>query len=176
MKLPISDILDDIQNTIGSKQKLDAALVVLKLTDYRTSIEEAFAIKTISKMIDNAKPDNTFMILTHCDLVKPSEEFIQGKLDSFKEYGPLEIQPDNVIQFDNTTKSLEPFISKLKPSDMHFHEKLVEKAVEIMDVIPEDLKRQDDAEGTQNHEQFKMFAEMQKVMKQNEELLKRLNE
>jgi hypothetical protein len=35
---------------------------------------------------------------------------------------------------------------------MHFHEKLVEKAVEIMDVIPEDLKRQDDAEGTQNHE------------------------
>jgi hypothetical protein len=80
-------------------------------------------------MIDNTKPENTFMILTHCDIDKPSETLIQGKLESFKKYGPLEIKPENVINFDNSTKSLEKFISKLKKSDpdMHFHDELEEK-------------------------------------------------
>jgi len=130
IKLPIVRILSDIKESIGFKQNIDAALIVVKSTDYRESPQEIIAIKTISKMIDNSKPDNTYLILTHCDKNdKPLEDFISGKLDSFKEYGSLVIQTDNVIKFDNTKKSLEPFILKLKPSDMHFHEKLEEKAV-----------------------------------------------
>ena len=37
-KLPIALFIDDINRKIGSNQKIDAALIVLKLTDYRTSI------------------------------------------------------------------------------------------------------------------------------------------
>ena len=160
MDLPLAEILADIKNNIGSKQNIDAALVVLKITDYRTSIQEMYAIKTISKMIDNSKSDDTFMILTHCDIQDPSEELIKGKLASFAKYGPLAIQRENVIKFDNTTESLKQFISKLKPSSMHFHENLVEKATEIMKELPGDFKRQDAAEGTHNLEMFKMMVEM----------------
>jgi hypothetical protein len=66
--LPIAQIIADIKGNITSQQKIDAALVVLKITDYRTTIQEMYAIKTISTMIDKAKPENTFMILTHCDI------------------------------------------------------------------------------------------------------------
>ena len=100
------------------------------------------------------------MILTHCDKEEPLESFIKEKLDSFREHGPLEIQPDNVVKFRNTTESLEPFVSKLKPSDMHFHENLDEKAVEVMKDLPGDFKRQDASEGTQNYEYLKMFVEI----------------
>ena len=153
MELPIVQILADVKSNIGPKEKLDAALVVLKMTDYRTSIQEMYAIKTISRMIDNSKPDNTFMILTHCDIDKPSEKLISGKLNSFKKYGPLEIKPDNVIKFDNSTESLEDFVfKKLKKSDpdMHFHENLEEKASQIMSELPGDFNRQDASEGTNN--------------------------
>lgn len=121
-----------------------------------------YAIKTISRMIDNTKPENTFMILTHCDREKPSEALISGKLSSFKKYGPLEIKPENVINFDNSTKSLEKFISKLQKSDpdMHFNEKLEEKVDQIMKELPGDFKRQDAAEGTENLEMFKMMVQM----------------
>ena len=43
-ELLMIDIIDDIKNSIGSKRNIDAALVVLKITDYRTSIQEMFAI------------------------------------------------------------------------------------------------------------------------------------
>lgn len=41
------------------------------------------------------------MILTHCDKEKPKETFISEKLKSFKEFGPVDIHPDNVILFEN---------------------------------------------------------------------------
>ena len=103
----------DIKRKIGTEQEIDAALVVVKLTDVRTSIQEMYAIKSIRTMIDNVEPKNTFMILTHCDLLKPSEEVISGKLGSFNRYGPLKIQPENVVEFDDSTKSLEKFVEKL---------------------------------------------------------------
>jgi hypothetical protein len=130
-KLPMIKIITDIKNIITSKQNIDAALIVLKKYDYRDTIQELYAIRTITKMIANSKAEDTFIVVTHCDKEKPSEEFITGKLNSFKEYGPLAIPPENVIKFDNTTESLSEFISKLKPSNMHFHENLEEKAIEL---------------------------------------------
>jgi hypothetical protein len=67
MELPIADIIADIKKKIGSEENIDAALVVLKISDYRTSFQEMMAIKTISKMLDNSKPSDTFMVITHCD-------------------------------------------------------------------------------------------------------------
>ena len=103
-------------------------------------------------MIANSKAEDTFVVITHCDKEKPSEQFISGKLNSFAKYGSLVIPPNNVIKFNNTTESLREFISKLKTSNMHFHENLKEKADEIGKELPGDFKRQDDAEGTQNQQ------------------------
>ena len=158
--LPMIDIIDDIKKNIGSKQNIDAALVVLKITDYRMSIQEMYAIKTITRMIDNSNSGDTFMILTHCDKLQPSDELISGKLASFKKSGPLDIPREKVINFDNTTESLRQFISKLKKSDMHFHENLEEKVKEIKKELPGDFKLQDAAEGTHNLEMYKMMLEM----------------
>jgi len=69
-------MIADIKNKIGSKRNIDAALVVLKRNDYRNNIQDIYAIKTISRMLDNSHPDNVFMILTHCDIERPSEKFI----------------------------------------------------------------------------------------------------
>jgi GTP-binding protein EngB required for normal cell division len=113
IELPTAQIIYDIKRKIGTEQEIDAALVVVKLTDVRTSIQEMYAIKSIKTMIDNVEPKNTFMILTHCDLLKPSEKVISGKLASFNRYGPLKIQPENVVEFDDSTKSLEKFVEKL---------------------------------------------------------------
>ena len=63
----MSDIISDIKYSIGSKQNIDAAIFVTKATNYRNSIRDQIAIKTISKMIVNSKPDDIFMIITHCD-------------------------------------------------------------------------------------------------------------
>ena len=123
------NIIEDIKKNITSKQKIDAALIVIKKYDYRDSVQELYAIKTITTMIANSKPEDTFIVVTHCDKEKPSEQFITGKLDSFKEFGALAIPPENVIKFDNTTESLSEFVSKLKPSNMHFHENLEEKVI-----------------------------------------------
>ena len=111
MDLPVIDIVDDIKANFRSKQNIDAALVVLKITDYRTSIQEMYAIKTIARMIDKSDSGDTFMILTHCDKLPPSDELISGKLASFKKYGPLDIPREKVINFDNTPESLCQFIS-----------------------------------------------------------------
>lgn len=43
---------------------------------------------------------------------------------------------------------------------MHFHEKLEDKADKILKELPGDFKRQDDAQGTQNSEMFKILTEM----------------
>jgi antitoxin component of RelBE/YafQ-DinJ toxin-antitoxin module len=55
--------------------------------------------------------------------------------------GGATIKRDNVIPFDNTTKSLNQLISKLKKSDMHFSKNLEKKENEIMKDLPGDFKR-----------------------------------
>ena len=51
-------------------------------------------------------------------------------------------------------------LEKLKPATMHFHEKVEDKAEEILDELPGDFKRQDKNEGTNNGAQFAMLLEM----------------
>ena len=78
--IPLPQIVADIKVSIGSKQLFDAALIVVKMTDYRATIQEMFAIKAISKLLTDYRPENIFMVITHCDLENPSDELILGKL------------------------------------------------------------------------------------------------
>ena len=78
--IPLPQIVADIKVSIGSKQLFDAALIVVKMTDYRATIQEMFAIKAITKLLCEYKPENIFMVITHCDLEDPPDELILGKL------------------------------------------------------------------------------------------------
>lgn len=128
------------------------------------------AIKAISKLFANYKPKNVFLVVTHCDLKVPEEELIQGKLASFKNNGNVTIPRDNVILFNNTQESLIPLLEKVKPSNMHFHKNIEEKAGEILKELRGDFKRQDEAERTNNAVQFKYVLDM--IKEQNEMLRK----
>ena len=139
--IPLPQIVADIKVSIGSKQHFDAALVVVKMTDYRATIQEVFAIKAISKLLVDYKPENIFMVVTHCDLEDPPEELIKGKLQSFKETGGIEIPLENVVKFNNTEESLLPMLERIRPANMHFHEKIEDKAEEIIDELPGDFRR-----------------------------------
>ena len=64
-------------------------------------------------MFADFSPEHVFMVLTHVDLEMPKEEFIIGKINSFKKYGGIEIPRENVIFFNNTAASLQPLLDKL---------------------------------------------------------------
>ena len=51
-------------------------------------------------MFADFSPEHVFMVLTHVDLEMPKEEFIVGKINSFKKYGGIEIPRENVIFFN----------------------------------------------------------------------------
>jgi len=38
LELPLAEIINDIKENIGHTQNFDAAMIVLKMTDYRASI------------------------------------------------------------------------------------------------------------------------------------------
>lgn len=106
MELPMLQIVADIKVSIGSKQPIDAALIVLKLTDYRATPQEIISIKSASKFFANFEPKKIFLIITHCDLMKIEEEQVLGKLESFKKWAKVDIPRQNAILFDNTPESL----------------------------------------------------------------------
>ena len=72
-----------------------------------------------------------------------------------------------MIKFNNTEESLVPLLDKLKPATMHFHEKVEDKAEEILDELPGDFRRQDKNEGTNNSAQFAMLLDMMKEQNKN---------
>ena len=169
--IPMGKIIENIMDSVGSKQWFDAALIVIRSTDYRLSVQEMIAIKAIAKLLIDHQPQNIFLIITHCDLQYPSDDLVLGKVASFKKYGGLEIPIENVIKFDNTQKSLEPLIHKITPSDMHFAEDLDVRAEAILQELPGDFKKLDDAEGTKRAEEFKMMLD---VMKEQNEHFKKV--
>jgi hypothetical protein len=73
------------------------ALMVIKSTDYRMTIEQILVAKAMKKFLENLKPICTFLIITHCDEKQPDAVFIKNKLDSIKKYCGLEIPATNVV-------------------------------------------------------------------------------
>lgn len=76
LELPVAEIVVDIKETIGTAQNFDAALILVKSTDYRIDVQQVIALKIIRKFFANFSPSNVFVIITHCDVENPAPEFI----------------------------------------------------------------------------------------------------
>ena len=111
-------------------------LLILKATDYRMSAELVCSARAIKKFIEHLKPENTFIVLTHCDLTKPDLGYIRNKLRSIKTYTNLDIPIDNVVLFNKTSNSLEEFIANMVEGDMNIAPSIKELAVEYEEELP----------------------------------------
>ncbi len=103
--LSVLEIIADIKITIKT-QSFDTVLLVIKSSDYRASAQEIIAAKAIVKFLENNTPENIFLVFTHCDQSMPDEDLIQGKINSFKKWGNINITREHVILSDNTPESL----------------------------------------------------------------------
>jgi hypothetical protein len=59
-------------------------------------------LRAVKNFFDNFKYNHVFCIFTHCDIYKPDQKTIEGKLASMEKWGGFEIKKENVILFDNT--------------------------------------------------------------------------
>jgi predicted GTPase len=73
--LPIDMWVDEIRESFDEDQVIDMAIMVLKATDMRMSIEQIMVAKAMQKFLDNLKPRATFLCFTFCDKQKPDEQF-----------------------------------------------------------------------------------------------------
>ena len=98
--------------------------------------------KAINKFFAPLDNSRVFLVLTHCDKLRPNQDYIVKKLASISENSGLYIPEGNVIQFDKTKESLEPLILKLTPgSTMHLVKNLEEVAHDIRKELPNDFGR-----------------------------------
>ncbi|CDW72080.1 UNKNOWN [Stylonychia lemnae] len=176
-KICLDQIVLDIKLKIGHSQTFDGALIVIKSTDYRISVQETMAIKATVKFFSNFSPKHVFLIITHCDIESPTDDFIQEKLEMFKQYGPLEIPLENVVKFNNTAESLLPMLEKMENGNMQFVPDLEKKVIEISQEIEGDFKKQDKTLGTKNSEEFMMMIELLKdTSKASREQIAQMNQ
>ncbi|TNV80944.1 hypothetical protein FGO68_gene1750 [Halteria grandinella] len=175
MELSLINIVADIKASIQSNETtFDAALIVIKIFDYRASVQEVIALKAIKNFFENFSPNQVFCIITHCDCQAPDESTVAKKLDSFKKWGGFEVPKDNVVYFKNTPESLQPLIDKLKRGNMKFADNLEERCSKIAQELPGDFRRQDAAEGTRNSSEFMAFMEI--MQEQNRDFIKLLSD
>lgn len=153
----------DIKVSIGSNN-IDASLIVIKAQDYRTGLEQMIAVKAISKFFKNFDARHVFLIITHADVEKPSDDFIAEKLAAFNKIGQIDIPKDNVVVYANNPEQLKELIPKISRGNMQFlePEQLVKAADEIIAELPGDFKKQPKDEGSSNMEMFKMMMEIMK--------------
>jgi hypothetical protein len=106
------------------------------------------------------------LIITHADVEKPSDDFIEGKLAAYKKYGQVEIPRENVIVYSNNPEQLKELIPKISHGNMQFlePEQLIKAADEVFKELPGDFAKQPKDQGAQNMEMFKMMMEIMKVM------------
>ena len=102
MELSLQEMVKDIKASIGHQEKFDAALIVIKITDYRENIYEVIAMKAIKEFLDNLSPQHVFVVVTHCDIKNPDPTTINEKIESLKKSGGIDIKKENVILFNNT--------------------------------------------------------------------------
>jgi hypothetical protein len=68
LELSLKAIVDDIKSNIGHQEKFDAAIIIIRITDYRASINEVIACRAIKEFLENLTPQHIFCLITHCDL------------------------------------------------------------------------------------------------------------
>ena len=114
--LPIDLWVEEIRNGVEASQQIDMAIMILKATDYRMTMEQIISAKAMCKFLENLKPKSTFLCFTFCDKEMPKEKFVKEKLATIKKYCDLEVPAENVIFFKNTKQSLEDFITNFVKS------------------------------------------------------------
>ena len=82
------------------------------------------AIKAVSKLLKDSKPQHIFLVVTHCDIQEPHEEMIRQKLETYKKFAGIEIPEKNIVRFDNSMESLFPLVEGITQGTMHFDEDL----------------------------------------------------
>lgn len=97
--LPIDMWVDEITEGFEADQMIDMAIMVMKATDMRMSVEQIIVAKAMQKFLENLKPKATFLCFTFCDKQMPDEKFTRSKIASIKKYCGLEIPFENVVYF-----------------------------------------------------------------------------
>ena len=98
----------------------------------------------MKKFLDNLKPKNTFVVFTHCDWDKPTDEFIKEKLASLKTYCELDVPAANAVLFDKTKESLEEFVSKFVKGKTHVKNDVKEEVKGYGDEVIKSAQQIDD--------------------------------
>ena len=110
----MEDIAQEIEKAFSSGQKIQICLIVTKSTDYRLSLNEIIALRAIKTFLSDLKPEGFYCWISHCDVSKPDEDFIKGKLDSYNQFAKIAIPRQNVILFNNSAASLNDFVGRLR--------------------------------------------------------------
>lgn len=98
-EVPVEEWIQAVKDGIRSDEYIDAVLIVINSTDYTVDLAQIAAIKA-AKLFLNL--DNVYLCLTHCDQHTPDIGFIRRKIASYKKYGRIHIQEENVILYDKT--------------------------------------------------------------------------
>jgi hypothetical protein len=114
----IEQIAKEIEKAFSSGQKINICLIVTKSTDYRLSFQEIIALKAIKTFLSDMKPDGFYCWISHCDVSKPDEAFIKGKIDSYNQFAKIAIPRQNVILFNNSAASLNDFVGRLRSTTL----------------------------------------------------------
>lgn len=119
---PFQDYIDQINENVSS-QKIDVILIVLDGANMRQCDGEIYALTMVKSFIEGLKPENIFVVITKCNLKRPSAKLIEEKLESLLENG-VEVPRENVILFDDKKESLEEFVAKMVRGDITFKEEI----------------------------------------------------
>jgi hypothetical protein len=114
----IEDIAREIEKAFSSGQKIQICLIVTKSTDYRLSINEIIALNAIITFLSDVKPDGFYCWISYCEVSKPDETFIKGKLDTYNQFAKIAIPRQNVILFNNSAASLNDFVGRLRSTSL----------------------------------------------------------
>ena len=85
-------------------------------------IDQIISVKIISKFFKKFDSRHVFLIITHADIEKPSDDFIAEKIAAFKNIGQIDIPRDNVICYANNTEQLKELIPKISHGNFQFLE------------------------------------------------------
>lgn len=60
-------IINQLDKKLGENKKIDVTFLLLKVNDYRNSLELGMTLSFIHEFIEGIDSDNTVLVFTHCD-------------------------------------------------------------------------------------------------------------
>ncbi|KAL4497333.1 hypothetical protein ABPG72_011268 [Tetrahymena utriculariae] len=94
---------------------MNAILFLVAVQDERFTTQELCSIQFIKSFFKERGyncQDILWLVITHCEQKKPSNQFIQSKLANLKKWG-LFIPQQNVVEYDKNLSKFKPFIERV---------------------------------------------------------------